>query len=61
MLALKDLLLCRRVRVALVVTWARDARGGAAVVLVNVLRVAAALVIYTATIRALTLAFSLTL
>lgn len=61
MLALEDLLLRRGVGVTLVVTWAGDAGRGAAVVLVNILGIAATLVIYTATVRALTLTLALSL
>lgn len=60
MLALQELLLLgRRVRVALIVSGAGDARGGAAVVLVNVFRITTELLVDAATIRAL--AFSLPL
>lgn len=61
MLALEDLLLCGGVRVAFVIARAGNARGGATVVLVNVLRITAALVINAATVGALPLAFSFTL
>lgn len=60
MLALQELLLLgRRVRVALVVPGAGDARGGAPVVLVNVFRIATELLVDAAAIRALALAFTL--
>lgn len=61
-LALQELLLLgRRVRVALVVPGAGDARGGAAVVLVNVFRITAQLLVDAATIRALALSLTLPL
>lgn len=59
MLALKELLLLgRRVRVALIVTGAGDARGGAPVVLVNVFRITAQLLVDAAPIRALALSLA---
>lgn len=55
-LVLQELLLLgRRVRVALVVTGARDAWGGAPVVLVNVFRIATELLVDAPPIRALAL------
>lgn len=60
MLALQELLLLGRgVRVALVVAGAGDAGGGAPVVLVDVFRVAAQLLVDAAPVGALALAFSL--
>lgn len=62
MLALQELLLLgRRVRVALVVARAGDARGGAPIVLVNVFRIATELLVDAASIRALALAFPFSL
>lgn len=60
-LALEELLLGRRVRVALIVAGAGDAGGGAPVVLVNVLRIATELLVDAASIRALALALAFTL
>lgn len=63
-LALQELLLLllgRGVRVALVVSGAGDARRGAAVVLVNVFRVATQLLVDAPPIGALAFSFSLAL
>lgn len=58
MLALQKLLLGRGVRVALIVTGAGDAWGGAPVVLVNVFRIATELLVDAASVRALALALT---
>lgn len=62
MLALQELLLLGRgVRVTLIVAGAGDARGGAPVVLVNVFRVAAELLVDAASVGALAFSFPFTL
>lgn len=61
-LALQELLLLGRgVRVALIVTGARDARRGAPVVLINVFRITTELLVDAPPIRALALSLSFSL